>query len=126
MNTELTKIRKDDFDNEESVTMPLVDIYEDENQFVLKADMPGVKKENIDISLHDDKLEISGKINHNNEREETLKYREHRLYNYYRSFTVGNNIDSGKISANVENGVLTLTLPKKEEVKPRKIEIQVA
>jgi len=129
MNTELTKIKKDAYNNEEYVLVPPVDIYETENEFVIKAEMPGVNKEGINITLDNNELEISGKINgvlpSNLQDENNLKYSEFRLHNYHRKFSVGDSIDRNTLTAALDNGILTLTLPKREEVKPKKIEVKV-
>jgi len=124
MATEVAKMKKDQYNQEERVIVPAVDIFETENEFVLKADMPGVTREHLDITLDNNRLEINGAVP-SEEGENSLKYREFRLHNYHRSFTVGENIDTQKIAAALENGVLTLTLPKSERAKPRKIEITV-
>jgi len=121
--TEVTKIKRDAYDQDENVIVPPVDIYENENEYVIKADMPGVKKENIDITIDNNELSISGSVADEEKSRENIKYSEFALYNFFRSFNIGNDIDSGKVTANVCDGVLTLTLPKREEVKPKKIEI---
>jgi HSP20 family protein len=129
MNAELTKIKKDAYNNEEYVLVPPVDIYETENEFVIKAEMPGVKKDGINVTLDNNELEISGKVNGNLPGnlpdEKNLKYSEFKLYNYHRKFNVGDTIDRNTLTAALDNGILTLTLPKKEEVKPKKIEVKV-
>lgn len=122
-----TEIRKYDLcgDNGcERVIYPLVDIFETQDGFVIKADMPGVQKQNIDISLHDNILEINGKVNGETDDTEK-KYSEYSLSKYHREFNVGNDIDGNRIEASLGNGILNITLPKKEEVKPKKIEITV-
>jgi HSP20 family protein len=123
MTTEVTKIKKDVYDQDENVIVPPVDIYENENEYVIKADIPGVKKENIDITIDNNELSISGRVADEEKSRENIKYSEFTLYNFFRSFNIGNDIDNNKVTANVCDGVLTLTLPKKEEVKPKKIEI---
>jgi len=125
MNAELTKIKKDAYNNEEYVVVPLADIYETENEFVIKAEMPGVKKDGVNITLDNNELEITGKINGNLPDKKNLKYSEFNLHNYHRKFSVGDTIDRNALSAALEDGILTLTLPKREEVKPKKIEIRV-
>jgi len=123
MTTEVKKLKKDAYNNEEKVVIPPVDVYETDEAYVLKADMPGVKKEDINITLDNNRLEISGKVHI--VEEEGLKYREYELNNYHREFTVTNNINGDAISAALTNGILTLNLPKREEIKPRKVEISV-
>lgn len=125
MTTDVKKIRKDAYDSEACVIVPAVDIYETENEFVVKADMPGVKKENLEISIEQNHLEINGRVENGETKDGNAKYSEYNLYDYHRVFTVGDSIKRDAIVANLENGVLTLTLPKSEEVKPKKIEIKV-
>jgi HSP20 family protein len=124
MTLEGRKIMKNDYNRDENIMVPPVDIYETENEYVIKADMPAVQKENIDITLNNDKLELRGKVTVDTERDD-VRYGEYELYDYYRSFNVGNDISSAAISAHMKDGVLTLTLPKREEIKPKKIEIKV-
>jgi HSP20 family protein len=125
MTAELTKIKKDAYNGEEFVIVPAVDIYENENEYVITAEMPGVKKDGIDVVLDNNELEINGKINGSLPEQENMKYSEFRLYNYHRKFNVGESINNNALSAALENGILTLTLPKKEEVKPKRIEVKV-
>jgi HSP20 family protein len=125
MTTDVKKLRHEGT-VEEKVIVPAVDIYETENEYVVKADMPGVTKENVNIIFNDNVLEINGAVEEGWKEKENLKYNEFSLCNYHRSFKVGNDIDSEKINASMGNGVLTLELPKKEAVKPRKIQINVS
>ena len=124
MTTEVKKIKKDAYQCEECVIVPPVDIYETENEYTLKADMPGVVKENLEITLDNNILEINGRVTEEDLNEEDLKYSEYKLYNFHREFNVGRDINANAISANLDQGVLTLIMPKKEEVKPKKIEIK--
>jgi len=126
MGAEVKKLKRDAYNDEEAIIVPSVDIYETENDFVLKADMPGVRKENLNITLDRNELEIRGTVDAELKKADNLKYRERTFENYYRIFTVGEGIDAGKITAALDNGVLTLVLPKSERVKPRKIEVQSA
>ncbi|MDA3899252.1 MAG: Hsp20/alpha crystallin family protein [Spirochaetes bacterium] len=101
---------------------PATDIYEEEGHFVLQADIPGVTKDGLDVTLENNLLEITAKTDpelflHTKESE------NEGVYAYRRSFKIDRNIDSQKISASLEDGVLTLELGKSEEVKPKKIEI---
>ena len=101
---------------------PEVNIFEDKDGYVLEAEMPGVSKEGLEITLEGNEITILG-----HRQPETLKaevlYRESRQADYRRVFELDPAIDTAKISAKVEQGVLTLTLPKAEKVKPRKISI---
>ncbi|HOW83806.1 MAG TPA: Hsp20/alpha crystallin family protein [Spirochaetota bacterium] len=117
-----TKRMKDNY-CEECMIVPVADIYETDDAYSLKLEMPGVKKENLEITMNDNELEISGKIQKDETNGKNLKYSEYELFDYYRSFRVGNDIDRNSIKAELDNGILTLTLHKSEEVKPRKIQI---
>ncbi len=108
--------------NRDRHSVPPVDIYETENEYVIKADLPGLYKDDLDITVHDNKLEISGKPR-GDEIIQERKYAEFETSDYYRSFNVGNDINNSAISAALNDGVLTLKLPKRDEIKPRKIQI---
>lgn len=102
---------------------PRVDIYETPDSVVLLADMPGVTKEDLQLDINEDELAIRGAFEEQNSDGEKLI--AERVYGeYYRSFTLGDTINREKIIAKLDNGVLTLTLPKQEKVKPRKISIE--
>lgn len=106
--------------------IPPVDITETEENFLLTADIPGVKKDDIEITIDNEMLELRGKVQKAADNlEKNIKYAEYKEYDFYRQFNIGNNINSEKVEAKVENGVLSLTLPKKEELKPKKIDISV-
>ena len=105
------------------VTVPPVDIYEDGSSYILKADMPGIAKEALEITLDNKELTIVGKVNRDSA--ENPAYAEYAVNDYKRSFIVSENIDAAAITAALENGVLTLTLPKSEKAKPRQIAIAV-
>lgn len=102
--------------------MPDVDIVEDGESITLYADMPGVTKENLSIDIQDSVLTLTATVNPLPEHHRLI-YREYDMGGFSRRFTLGERIDQSKISAKLENGVLTLNLPKAEEAKPRKIEI---
>src|SRR5437868_1375569 len=101
---------------------PEVNIFESKDQYVLEAEMPGVNKEGLEITLQDNILTITGHRADPAIGGEPL-YRESRKADYRRVFELDPGIDGEKISARVDQGVLTLTLPKAERVKPRKIAI---
>ncbi len=103
------------------VYVPAVDILENENEIFILADMPGVDGKNVDIDLRDNLLTIRGKISP--VEEEKVLYREFNWGDYFRQFTVTDAINQGKISAKMDNGVLQLTLPKAEKMKPKRIEV---
>jgi len=101
---------------------PAVDIYETDNELVLVADMPGVDSEDLDIDLDDDTLSIVGKVKHN-EPEGNVLLAEYRMGNYFRNFCISDVVDRNGISASLNDGILTLTLPKSPKAVPRKIPI---
>ncbi len=102
---------------------PLVNITEDENSFFIIADLPGVRKDNVELKIEENSLSIIGKVDFDKNAKSKFILREKRTGNYLRSFKLGDSIDQEKIEATLENGQLLLMLPKKESVKPRSIEI---
>jgi HSP20 family protein len=118
-------VKKENYEKDERVLVPLTDIYETADQYTLKLEMPGVTRDKLEITMENDELEIRGEAETNKPEQMELKYSEFFQYDYYRRFTVSNDIDRQKISATFENGVLTLVLQKHESVKPRKIAINV-
>ncbi|MCP4196389.1 MAG: Hsp20/alpha crystallin family protein [Proteobacteria bacterium] len=102
--------------------MPVVDIYETEEDLTLVADLPGVAKEDLDVDIKDRVLTITGFVK---ESEARLKsnYSEYGIGGYTRQFTLSDAIDQGHVGAALKDGVLTLTLPKAERLKRRKVEI---
>lgn len=105
------------------VYIPATDIYEGEHDITVYADMPGVNDKNVNITLEDDVLTLIGHQNDEAPTDMELLYRGYRPGIYRRTFTLGTAIDREKINAKIKNGVLTLTLPKAEEAKPRKITV---
>ena len=101
--------------------VPAVDIYESEEGLTLVADLPGVKKDGLDVKVEDGVLTIQGRIEHQSYH--TVKLNEFALLDYYRQFELSEVVDQEKISARLQHGVLTLSLPKAEKVKPKKIEV---
>lgn len=105
--------------------IPAVDIYEREHELVVICDVPGVDQTGISVGVDENILTIEGKTI---DREEDISkeiHREYRLANYYRQFELSDVIDQEKISAELKHGVLTITLPKAEKAKPKKIDIKV-
>ena len=105
------------------VFIPAVDIFETPQTLVLVADMPGVAGDSVTLDLKENLLTIHGQVGPLPEKE-TLLAQEYAIGDYYREFQVGELIDKDKIEASVKNGVLTLTLPKAEKAKPRRIEVK--
>ena len=105
---------------------PAVDIYETENELVLKADLPDVDLKDIDVRVENQTLTISGERKF--EKSDTTKgyHRIERSYGtFVRSFSVPNTFDTETIAADFKNGVLSVTLPKKEAAKPRQVKVEV-
>ncbi|MGQ9844213.1 MAG: Hsp20/alpha crystallin family protein [Spirochaetota bacterium] len=126
MTTQVVKRTDKNLDKKDYCIVPSVDIYETDNEYVLKADMPGVPKENVEITFNNNELEINGKIDEVYTSNNNLTYREFTLCNYNRKFLVSDKINVEGINASLENGVLTVTLPKREEAKPKRIEIKAS
>jgi len=105
---------------------PNVDIFEDENEVVLSLEVPGINEKDIHLSLEGNTLTISGERKLEKEDKKDNYHRIERCYgSFSRSFSLPSNIEHEKISASMDKGVLKVTLPKKEETKPKKIEIKV-
>jgi HSP20 family protein len=106
---------------------PAVDIYETENELVLKADLPDVDLKDIDVRVENQTLSVSGKREFEEQKEGQGYHRIERNYGAFsRSFSVPNTFDTDKINAGYKNGVLTVTLAKKEAAKPRQIKVEAA
>ncbi len=110
--------------SQERYITPPVDIYETADGLVVKADLPGVAKEGLDVRVENSLLTIRGKASHAAPGDPI--YREYGLVNFFRQFELNERVDQSKISAELTHGVLTLNLPKAEEAKPRKIEIKIS
>ncbi|MDZ7828406.1 MAG: Hsp20/alpha crystallin family protein [Halofilum sp. (in: g-proteobacteria)] len=104
--------------------VPVVDIKEEKDRFVLHADLPGVKREDIDITMEDGVLSIRGERRLEEIQEEGEYKRIERAYgSFYRRFSLPDTADADNISARSTDGVLEVVIPKRESVKPRRIEI---
>jgi HSP20 family protein len=104
---------------------PVVDIYETENEVVLKAELPGMEKKDIHLEVRDHTLTLSGERKHEKEEKEENFRRVERSYGkFYRSFSLPSTVDAEKVKANMKEGVLEISLPKVEEAKPKAIEIE--
>jgi len=113
--------REETRSHEQYITPP-VDIFETAEGLVVKADLPGVAKEGLDVRVENHLLTIRGKAAHVAAGEPV--YREYGLVNFFRQFELNERVDASKISADLKHGVLTLNLPKAEEARPRKIEVK--
>ena len=106
---------------------PAVDIFERGDDLVIRTEIPGVEKGDIDIDVENNTLMIRGERKREKEFDEKNAYRMERVYGKFsRSFSLPRTVDSSRISATYRDGVLELTLPKAEEAKPKRIEINAA
>lgn len=104
---------------------PVLDVAENENEFIVKAEVPGCNAEDIDISVHDSRLTISGEKKQEEEKKEKGYYHLERSYgSFRRDLNLESNVDPNKIEASYKNGVLTIKLPKTEKTKTVKVKIK--
>ena len=109
--------------NSQNYISPEVNIYENENEFVLGADMPGVSRDKIKVKINSDSLLLFGQIDYENEVKRDYVLNEREIGNYYRTFKISETVNKEKIEAKYENGQLIIVLPKQEKAKPRTIDI---
>jgi HSP20 family protein len=106
---------------------PAVDIYEQNGNIVLKAELPGVDPKDVDVRVENNILTLRGERKLENEVKRESYHRVERAYgSFTRSFTLPNVVDTEKIKAEYKDGLLRMTLPKKDEAKPKQISINVA
>ena len=105
---------------------PQVDIREDENAIYLEADLPGLSKKEIKVTIDDNILSISGTREDVKESEDQIYRYERKRGAFERRFSLDDRVDTSKVDAQFKNGVLSLTLPKKEESKPKVLDIKVS
>jgi len=109
---------------EERGWAPAIEVFEKEDKFVVKAEVPGMKEEDIDVSVVGDTLTIKGEKKTESEVKEEDYYCCERSYgSFYRSIALPSHVDAKKIDAEYENGVLEVSLPKVPEVKPKKVAV---
>lgn len=114
-------------DNTARPWTPSVDIFETENELVLKADVPEVELKDIDIQIENGTLTLKGQRKFEGEKNGKGYHRIERSYGVFaRSFSLPETVDAEKVSADYKNGVLSVTLPKKELAKPRTVKVHVA
>jgi len=108
----------------ETLSLP-IDLVENDQEYRLTAELPGLKPEDVDISISGNTLTIKGEFTEEQEEErKNVHYRERRYGTFHRSTTLPSTVDADKIEASFENGVLRLSLPKKEQAKPKQIPIK--
>ena len=114
-------------ESERGAWAPAVDIHENNDSFVVKADLPGVSKEDIQIDLKDSTLTLKGEKKFESKVSKDNYIRVERSYGtFVRTFTLPENVDADKIKATYKDGVLELTIPKREEAKPKQIKVELS
>jgi HSP20 family protein len=103
--------------------MPTADIFETENALTVVLEMPGVSKDNVDVSVENGLLTVEGRIDFKKYEGLQPVYGEYNVGPYRRSFRISSQVDQNKITAEMRDGVITLSLPKAEEAKPRRIAV---
>jgi len=127
---ELQVQKKRELDKKEEATiparifMPNADIYETPDSLTVILEMPGVEKNNVDVRVEEGVLQVEGRLDLSNYEGLTPLYTEYNVGHYARSFQLSSEIDQNKIGAELRDGVLSLTLPKAEEAKPRTIQVK--
>jgi HSP20 family protein len=105
--------------------IPPVDVFEDDSGITLLADLPGVSRDRLGVRVDGETLLIEATAAAVGPQDMQLIYGEAQVPSYRRQFTLSRELDASRIEANLKDGVLTLTIPKLEEAKPRRIEVQV-
>jgi HSP20 family molecular chaperone IbpA len=109
----------------EAALRPPVDIYEDARGIILKADLPGVSRDRLNIQVDKDTLAIEAQASIDVPENMEALYADLRATHFRRSFTLSHELEAEQISAQMKDGVLTLRIPKRAELQPRKIEVSV-
>jgi len=102
---------------------PALDLYEDKDNLVVQAEVPGFKKEDLDISFQDGSLTITGERKHETKEGHDVSRSERFYGKFHRTFVLPKAVDVTKVKARYKDGILTITLPKAEEAKPRQISV---
>lgn len=106
--------------------IPPVDVYEDEHTLVLKLEVPGIKQEDLDVRVENQTLTVKGERRfEKNEKEENFHRIERRYGTFARTFTLPQTVDTNAPKATYEQGVLTISLPKKEAAKPKQVKVEI-
>ena len=102
-----------------------IDVSQTDDAYVVKAEMPGVKPEDVQITIHGNTVSIRGEVRQEEERQDQrYLVRERRMGTYFRTFTLPTAVDPDRAEANFDNGVLTLTIPKSEAAKPKRVKVR--
>jgi len=106
-------------------SMPAIDMYQTDNELIVKAALPGIKADEVQINITGEMLSLKGEIKHEEEKKEKAWHiREQRFGSFERSVVLPTEVVADKAEANFENGILTITLPKAEDVKPKTITVK--
>ena len=105
---------------------PLVDILEDRDGITVRADLPGVGKDSLSIAVDGDTLTLEGTVDLGDTAQLKSVYAEVRTPRYKRSFVLSRDLDTEKVTASLANGVLTLRVPKREQARPRRVEVKAS
>ncbi len=125
-NTSLTRERGRDAGLLDGAWSPAVDIYDSKENILIKADIPGLSKEDIEVTVHGDTLVIKGEKKHEKEVKEKDYIRTERFYgNFQRAIRLPAEVETNKVDATYKNGVLELVLPKNEKAKPKQIKLDI-
>jgi HSP20 family molecular chaperone IbpA len=108
-----------------ATVVPAVDVFEDQTGIMVVADLPGVSKDRLDVKVQDGHLVIEGEASVPTPDGLRLRYAEVTAPVYFRAFTLSPDFDAAKIDANLRDGMLTLRIPRREEARPRRIEVKV-
>lgn len=119
-----TELTQDEALAEGKYFTPATDVYETASALILVLDMPGVTKERVNVRLENDRIEIEGKLDVGSLEKKDPLYSEYNVGHYIRRFSISNRVNRDGIHAKMDNGVLTLTLPKLNDAIPKKIAIQ--
>jgi HSP20 family protein len=119
------KLGQADGGREQPHVIPPVDVYEDDNSITLLADLPGVAREQLGVRIDGDSLFIEATATAVGPQNMELVYGEAQCASYRRQFTLSRELDASRIEAQLRDGVLRLTIPKAEEARPRRIQVQV-
>jgi HSP20 family protein len=106
--------------------MPALDLYQSNDNVVAMVELPGMRKEDIEISLHDGMLTISGERKHETAKGDKAERSERYVGKFRRSITLPTRVDASKVTAAYKDGILRITMPKAEEAKPKQIQVNAA
>lgn len=111
----------------EGTFLPVIDVIEQKDNYIVKAELPGLTKDDVSVTLQDNYLTIKGEKKHEAETKDANYYRRERLYGAFcRTIELPTTVDAKKIEAQFKDGVLSVKLPKTEEAKPKQIEVKVS